>query len=181
MKTTFVVSAMLAGLAMASPAQKAPKAACKVNTDCKPNEHCDNTGACVLNKAIRDAPLAKLHQACHVDGDCDKDLLCVKDICSPAKNKRDAPLAHVNQACKANGDCVKGLMCEKDICIALKDKRDVSQLGRIHGMELSNNSKTLSELGQPCHVAGDCVKGLVCGQDDTCIAPKDKREVRVST
>lgn len=125
MKTTVVVSAMLAGLAMASPAQQ-PKAACKVNTDCKPNEHCDNTGACVLNKAIRDAPLARLNQACHVDGDCAKDLLCVKDVCSPAKNKREAPLAELHQACKANGDCVKGLLCEKDTCIAPKGKRDVS-------------------------------------------------------
>lgn len=131
MKTTFVVSAMLAGLAMASPAQQPQpqpqNGACKVNNDCKPNEHCDNTGACVVSKTARDAPLAQLNQACHVDGDCAKDLACVKDVCSPAKNKRDAPLAHVNQPCKTNGDCVKGLQCERDTCVVPKDKRDVSR------------------------------------------------------
>lgn len=37
--------------------------------------------------------------------------------------------------------------------------------------------KTLSEIGQDCKVSGDCVKGLVCGQDDTCVAPKQQRDV----
>lgn len=37
--------------------------------------------------------------------------------------------------------------------------------------------QTLSELGERCHLTGDCVKGLVCGQEDTCTAPKNTRDV----
>lgn len=124
MKTSILTSAMLAGLAMASPLQQSPN--CKVIADCKPNEHCDNKGNCVANKVARDAPLAHLTEACHVDGDCIDKLQCVKDVCVAPHDKRDAPLAHLNGDCKSNSDCVKGLVCEKDICIAPKNRRDVS-------------------------------------------------------
>lgn len=38
----------------------------------------------------------------------------------------------------------------------------------------------MSELGQICKISGDCVKGLVCGQDDTCVAPKQQRDLSKS-
>lgn len=125
MKTTLFVPAMLAGLAIASPAQPPRGPICHVDTDCKPNEHCD-AGSCVPNKVTRDAPLAQLGQNCHVEADCDRGLACVKDVCVPAQSKRDAPLAQVNEPCKVNQDCVKGLLCQQDSCVAPKDKRDVS-------------------------------------------------------
>lgn len=89
MKATFVVSVMLASLAMASPAQRQPTAACKVDNDCKPNEQCNNVGQCIPIKATRDAPLAKVGQACQSTSDCVKGLVCDQD-----KNTCDAPNTH---------------------------------------------------------------------------------------
>jgi hypothetical protein len=89
MKATFVVSAMLASLALASPAQPQPTPACKVDNDCKPNEQCNNVGQCISNKATRDTPLANVGQACHTTGDCVKGLVCDQD-----KNTCDAPNTH---------------------------------------------------------------------------------------
>lgn len=126
MKYSIVFSALLAGLAVASPAQSAPQ--CKSDTDCKPSEYCDNAGNCAVNKVTRDAPLAQLGQACHIDQDCSSNLQCIKDVCTAPNNKRDAPLAHLNENCKETSQCLKGLVCAKDICVAPKDKRNVSCL-----------------------------------------------------
>lgn len=124
MKYSIVFSAIFAGLTVASPAQLAPQ--CKTGADCKPNEHCDNIGNCVVNKVTRDTPLAQLGQACHIGRDCADSLECIKDICAAPNNKRDAPLAHLSENCKETSQCVKGLVCDKDLCVAPKDKRDVS-------------------------------------------------------
>lgn len=89
MKATFVVSVMLASLAMASPVQLQPTVACKVDNDCKPNEQCNDVGECIPIKATRDAPLAKIGQDCQSTSDCVKGLVCDQD-----KNICDAPNTH---------------------------------------------------------------------------------------
>lgn len=130
MKATFVLSAIFASLALASPAQPQPSPACKVHSDCMANEKCNSLGQCILNKATRDAPLAKLSQACHSNGDCEKSLLCEKDVCVASKDKRDTPLSQLGQDCQVSGDCVKGLVCDqqKNTCDAPNshNKRGVS-------------------------------------------------------
>ena len=129
MKATFILSAVFASLALASPAQTQPTV-CKVDSDCKANEQCSKLSHCVLNKTTRDAPLAKLAQACHSNGDCEKGLLCEKDICVASKVKRDSPLSQLGQDCQASRDCVKGLVCDqqKKTCDAPNshNKRGVS-------------------------------------------------------
>ena len=89
MKATFVVSVMIARLAMASPAQVQPTTACKVDNDCKLNELCNNVGLCIPKKTTRDATLAKVGQACQSTNDCVKGL-----VCDLEKNACDVPNTH---------------------------------------------------------------------------------------
>ncbi|KAJ5084606.1 hypothetical protein NUU61_009185 [Penicillium alfredii] len=152
MKATFVVSAMLASLALASPTQPQSGPICKVDKDCKPHEHCNEVGSCVPKRAARDAPLAKLNEHCKTTGDCEKGLLCEKEICVAGKDKRDPPAP---KHCKVTEDCPKDLECEKDTCVPSKNKRD-------------------APAPQKCKVTEDCPKDFEC-EKDTCVPPKQKR------
>ncbi|KAJ5085828.1 hypothetical protein N7532_010599 [Penicillium argentinense] len=174
MKYSIVFSAVLAGLAMASPTKP---------SDCKPNEHRDNHGNCAANMVTRDVHLAELGQACHINSDCTAGLECIKDICAKVNIKRDGPLG---QQCHTDNECAKGLVCEKDVCLSPKSKREnaAPQGQNCHatfdcreGLVCEKDTHCPQRQARPCKLNGDCVKCLVCNYDNTCVAPKDKRAV----
>ncbi|KAJ5608097.1 hypothetical protein N7537_004716 [Penicillium hordei] len=164
MKATFVVSVMLASLAMASPAQPQPAPACKVDNDCKPHKQCNNVGQCIPSKATRDIPLAKVGQACQSTSDCVKGLVCDQDknTCDAPNthNKRGDTLSQMGQDCKTTKDCVKGFVCDK-----VKQTCDAP-----------NNKRDNAPQPQQCKSTGDCAKDQVCHEGkNVCVALNNKR------